>query len=42
MADGPTCAEAVKNVKLIVGEWIETARSLGRTIPQPKGRLKYA
>jgi predicted RNase H-like HicB family nuclease len=42
MADSPTYAEALKNVEVVAGEWIEAARSLGRTIPQPKGRLKYA
>ena len=29
MADGPTAAEALHNVELIVQEWIETARKLG-------------
>lgn len=27
---------------LAIEEWIETARELGRTVPQPKGRLLYA
>ena len=26
----------------VIREWIETARKLGRTIPEPKGRLLYA
>ncbi|WP_366142879.1 hypothetical protein [uncultured Oscillibacter sp.] len=42
MADGPTAAEALHNVELIAPEWIETARELGRPVPVPKGRLKYA
>ena len=42
MADGKTYAEAVKNAQRIAKEWIETAKSLGRAIPAPKGRLKYA
>ena len=42
MADGKTYAEAVHNAEVIIGEWIETARSLGRTIPVPCGRLAYA
>ena len=42
MADGPTAAEALHNVELIAQEWIETARELGRPVPEPKGRLKYA
>jgi predicted RNase H-like HicB family nuclease len=42
MADGPTYEEAVNNAQLVISEWVETARSLGREIPEPKGRLAYA
>jgi predicted RNase H-like HicB family nuclease len=42
MADGKTYAEAVANAEVIIEEWIETATSLGRDIPEPKGRLMYA
>jgi predicted RNase H-like HicB family nuclease len=42
MADGATYAEAVTNVEEIIDTWIETALSLGREIPKPKGRLMYA
>ena len=42
MADGPTRQAALKNVDVIIKEWIETAKSLGRPIPEPKGRLAYA
>lgn len=42
MADGETAKEALQNVEQIAQEWIETARELGREIPEPKGRLKYA
>ncbi len=42
MADGATAAEALRNVEQIAREWIETARELGREVPEPKGRLKYA
>ena len=42
MADGKTYAEALSNAEIIIGEWIETARSLGRPIPIPQGRLAYA
>ena len=42
MADGETAEEALKNVEIIISEWIETAKELGREIPQPKGRLMYA
>lgn len=42
MADGKTTLDAVKNVELVIQEWIETALELGRPIPEPKGRLHYA
>jgi predicted RNase H-like HicB family nuclease len=42
MADGVTYQEALKNVEVIAKEWIETARELGREIPQPKGKLVFA
>lgn len=41
-ADGANYQEAINNVEIIIGEWIETAREIGRTIPIPKGRLAYA
>jgi predicted RNase H-like HicB family nuclease len=40
--DGATYQEAVLNIEQIIQEWIETARELGRPIPEPKGRLLYA
>lgn len=42
MADGETPVKALQNVEVVISEWIETATDLGREIPQPKGRLKYA
>lgn len=42
MADGPTPAEALANVQTVAQEWIETAAELGRSIPEPKGRLLFA
>jgi predicted RNase H-like HicB family nuclease len=42
MADGQTYAEAVANAEKVVDQWIETARELGRPIPEPRGRLAYA
>ena len=41
-ADGGTYQEALAHVEVIIQEWIETARELGRPIPQPKGRLAFA
>jgi predicted RNase H-like HicB family nuclease len=42
MADGATYQEAVRNVEIIIAQWLETAKSLGREIPKPKGKLVYA
>ncbi|MBI5086945.1 MAG: type II toxin-antitoxin system HicB family antitoxin [Acidobacteria bacterium] len=41
-ADGPTRAEALANIEVVIAEWIETAIELGRPIPEPKGRLLFA
>jgi predicted RNase H-like HicB family nuclease len=41
-ADGETYQEAVQNVEVVIQEWIETARELGRPIPEAKGRLMFA
>lgn len=41
-ADGETYQEALQNLEIIMQEWIETARQIGRSIPQPKGRLMFA
>jgi predicted RNase H-like HicB family nuclease len=42
MADGETYQKALANVEVVATEWIETAREMGRKIPEPKGRLVYA
>ena len=41
-ADGESYGEALSNVEVIIREWIETAKDLGRSIPTPKGRLLFA
>ena len=41
MADGETYQKALSNAEIIIAEWLETARDLGRNIPQPKGRLVF-
>jgi predicted RNase H-like HicB family nuclease len=41
-ADGPTKQAALKNVDVVIEEWIATAKELGRPIPEPKGRLVFA
>ena len=42
MSDVSTHAEVLQNIQEVISEWIETAQHLGRPIPKPKGRLKYA
>ncbi|MEG0765677.1 MAG: type II toxin-antitoxin system HicB family antitoxin [Pseudoflavonifractor sp.] len=42
MADGPTAKDALHNAEQIIAEWVETALELGRPVPDPKGRLRYA
>lgn len=42
MADGETYQEAVQNAEVVIQEWIATAQSLGRSIPEPKGRFMFA
>jgi hypothetical protein len=37
VSEGSTYENALKNIRIIMGEWIETARKEGRTIPKPKG-----
>ncbi len=41
-ADGKSRREVLQNVEVVIREWIETAKELGRPIPQPKGRLVFA
>ncbi|HKO03357.1 MAG TPA: type II toxin-antitoxin system HicB family antitoxin [Candidatus Acidoferrales bacterium] len=41
-ADGRTHREALANAEVVIREWIETARELGRSIPKPRGRLLFA
>jgi predicted RNase H-like HicB family nuclease len=41
-ADGETYQEALAAVEVVIQEWIETAQSLGRSIPAPEGRLLFA
>ena len=37
MADGATYEEAVANAQVVIAEWIKTAQSLGRPVPEPTG-----
>ena len=42
MADGETATQALENVEVVIGEWIETAKVMGREVPEPKGKRKFA
>jgi len=42
MADGKTPSEAVQNAERVAAEWLEIAHMMGREIPRPRGRLRYA
>lgn len=42
MADGDSYKKALENAEIIIREWMETARDLGRQIPKPRGKLMYA
>ncbi|SEJ10439.1 Predicted nuclease of the RNAse H fold, HicB family [Dyadobacter sp. SG02] len=42
MADGATQSEALANAQRVIDEWIETAKELGREIPEAKGKLIHA
>ena len=41
-ADGATRQEALANAETVIQEWLEIALSLGRPIPEPRGRLLFA
>ena len=38
MADGSSYETAEANAQIVIREWLETARELGRPIPEPQGR----
>ena len=42
MSDGATCEEALQNVQVIIDEWIATAKSLNRPVPELRGKLMFA
>jgi predicted RNase H-like HicB family nuclease len=42
VADGKTHKEALASVEIVIQEWLETAKELGRPIPTPRGRLAFA
>lgn len=42
MADGKSYLDTVKNVEIVIEQWISTAKELDREIPVPKGKLMFA
>lgn len=42
MADGPTYREALETVEVVIEEWIAAARQIGRSVPEPQGRVRFA
>ena len=42
MAEGNSYGNALPKSQQIINEWIETATSLGRSIPEPKGKIMFA
>ena len=42
MADGETYEKAIHNAQQVIKEWVETAKEIGRPIPEPKGKLMFA
>jgi len=42
MADGEDYNEALNAVQIVIDQWIQTAKEIGREIPLPKGKLMYA
>ena len=41
-ADGATYQDVLAELEIIIDEWIETAEEMGRSVPEPKGRLLFA
>ena len=41
-ADGATYEDTIREIQLVMDMWVETAKELGRPIPEPKGRLMFA
>ena len=41
-ANGATRQEALANAEIVIAEWLETARELGRPIPESRRRLLIA
>jgi antitoxin HicB len=42
ISDGDTREEAARNVEDAIDSWLEEAKSVGRTIPEPRAALRTA
>ena len=42
MAHGDTQDEALHQAQQAMAAWVEVAQEIGRSIPEPRGRLMYA
>jgi predicted RNase H-like HicB family nuclease len=42
MADGADYKEALQNAEVVIEQWIETAKAIGRELPEARGKLMYA
>jgi predicted RNase H-like HicB family nuclease len=42
MADGSTKAKALAAAERVAKQWIQTAKTLARPIPTPRGKLMFA
>lgn len=42
VADGQTYQSTIENAQTVIEQWIEIAKELGWSIPEPRGRLIYA
>lgn len=42
MADGKDYSDALNAIQVVIDQWIQTAKAIGREIPMAKGKLMYA
>ena len=42
MAHGDSQEDALHNIQDAMSLWLDTARELGRDVPEPRGRLMFA
>lgn len=41
-ADGVSYQDVLAELEIVIDAWIETAKEMGRAVPEPKGRLLFA